>query len=388
MSAPALWLAGSAPARQRAAELIAALPQGAQALTLGPADEPAPDLALGPRPDLAVALEACPPELRPAALLVLEPADPPAGVDGMPCPTLAWGGECPACDAVAPADPQGAAQALLLAAQRGRDWPWLERVNVNLPLRDLLGRYGRLAASVAVNPEVGIDHQALDAMDRGHIAQAKDVLRGRRVSVHMPFMDLSPGSPDPAIARASLERLNQAAGWALELGAIRAVAHLGYSADTHRDLGEFCRRLAAGFAPLAQRLNQGGCLMVVENTFEPGPDVLLAAREAIIQAGGPEVGFCLDVGHAYCFSATTLPDWWQALAPYLGELHLHDNDGTFDYHHPPGCGMVDWDFVGRSLAALEQPPLLTMEPHAEPDLWAFLRGLEKVWGAPPSDPNG
>ena len=132
---------------------------------------------------------------------MLEPQASPAGVDGMPCPTLAWGGACPACDAVAPADAQDAAQALVLAAERGRAWPWLERVNVNLPLRDLLGRYAPLASSVAVNPEVGIDHQALDAMDQEHIAQAKEVLRGRRVSVHMPFMDLSPGSPDPAIAR-------------------------------------------------------------------------------------------------------------------------------------------------------------------------------------------
>ena len=85
---------------------------------------------------------------------------------GLPCPTLAWGGDCPACDAVVPAAPLEAAQALAQAAQEGRSWPWMERVNVNLPLRDLLGRYGPLAATVAVNPEVGIDHQALDAMDQ------------------------------------------------------------------------------------------------------------------------------------------------------------------------------------------------------------------------------
>lgn len=122
--------------------------------------------------------------------------------------------------------------------------------------------------------------------------------------------------------------------------------------------------------------------MVMENTFEPGPAVLLAAREAIVQAGGPAVGFCLDVGHAYCFSPTPLGEWWQGLAPQLQEMHLHDNDGSFDYHRPPGCGLVDWEFLGRSLAEQAEPPLLTMEPHAEPDLWAFLRGLEKVWGLP------
>ncbi|MCB2191862.1 MAG: sugar phosphate isomerase/epimerase [Deltaproteobacteria bacterium] len=388
MSAPVVWLAGSATARKRAASLIAALDGRAQTLTLGPAGGLEPDLVLGPQPDLALALEACPLELRPGALLVLEPDTPPDGVQGLPCPTLAWGAECATCDAVAPAEPAEAAQAMVQAAQEGRSWPWLERVNVNLPLRDLLGRYAPLASSLAVNPEVGMDHQALDSLGEEDLAQAKQVLTGRRVSVHMPFMDLSPGSPDPAVAGLSVQRLQKAAGWALELGAIRAVVHLGYSPDTHRDLGEFCRRLAKGFAPLAERLHQGGCRMVIENTFEPGPEVLLAAREAIIQAKGPEVGFCLDVGHACCFSTTSLPDWWLALAPYLGEMHLHDNDGTFDHHHPPGCGMVDWAFVGRALASLQTPPLLTIEPHFESNLWAFLRGLEKVLGAPSSYPNG
>lgn len=383
MSPPVLWLVGAAPARKRAGALRAALPDDFQAISLGAAGAPEPALDLGPSPDMAIALEACPPELRPAAVLVLDHGQAPAGLEGMPCPTLSWGNACPGCDAVAPADPAGAAQALALAARQGRRWPWLGQVQVNLPLRDLLGRFGSLAASVAVNPEVGIDHQALDNLDQAHVAQAAGMLQGRRVSAHLPFMDLSPGSPDPDIANASLERLKKAAGWALELGAVRAVAHLGYSADTHRDLGQFCRRLALGLAPLAARLQEGGCPMVLENTFEPAPAVLLAAREAILRAGGPAVGFCLDVGHAYCFSATPLHDWWRALAPHLGELHLHDNDGTFDYHHPPGSGVVDWAFLGRAIAALERPPLLTMEPHAEPDLWAFLRGLEKVWGETP-----
>ncbi|BEQ16139.1 sugar phosphate isomerase/epimerase family protein [Desulfoferula mesophila] len=382
MSSPVLWLAGSAPARRRAAALIARLSQSARVLTLGPAGDPAPDLVLGPAPDVTLALEACPPDLRPDALLVLEPNDPPAGAPGLPCPTLAWGGECAACDAPAPADPGAAARALLRAAEQGRAWPWLARVNVNLPLRDLLGRYRRLSATVAVNPEVYIDHQALERLSDADVAQARQAIQSRRVSVHLPFLDLSPGSPDPDIARASLERLNRAADWALQLGAAQAVAHLGYNADTHRDLGEFCRRLGGSFAPLARRLEQGGCRMVMENTFEPGPAVLLAAREAIVQAGGPAVGFCLDVGHAYCFSPTPLGEWWQGLAPQLQEMHLHDNDGSFDYHRPPGCGLVDWEFLGRSLAEQAEPPLLTMEPHAEPDLWAFLRGLEKVWGLP------
>lgn len=94
MSSPVLWLAGSAPARRRAAALIARLSQSARVLTLGPAGDPAPDLVLGPAPDVTLALEACPPDLRPDALLVLEPNDPPPGRRA--CPAPPWPGEASA----------------------------------------------------------------------------------------------------------------------------------------------------------------------------------------------------------------------------------------------------------------------------------------------------
>jgi len=379
---PVIWLAGGPAARARALQVAQALEPGCQPLFIGPPGEPQADLS-APADGLALVLAACPLELRPAALLWLEPGPAPAEAGGLPCPTLAWGAAVAGCDQTAPADPAQAAEALKQAASAGRAWPWLSHVQVNLPLTMLLGRYRPLVEVLAVNPEVGIDAQALDHLGEPEVDQAAGVLTGRRVSVHLPFMDLCPGSPDPAIARTSLERLNRAADWAMRLGAVKAVAHLGYLADTHRDLKAFCSRLAEGLAPLAARLQQGGCPLVLENTFEPAPQVLLSARQAISEAGGPEVAFCLDVGHAHCFSPTPLAAWWEGLAPHIGEMHLHDNDATFDYHQPVGSGVVDWAFIKRCVVALPQPPLLTLEPHAEPDLWASLRGLERVWGQPP-----
>ncbi|MCB2228102.1 MAG: sugar phosphate isomerase/epimerase [Desulfarculaceae bacterium] len=379
--APVIWLAGGPSARARAAGVARGLEPAAKPLFIGPAGEPAPDLD-APLDGLGLVLEACPVELRPVALLCLEPGEARA-LEVLPCPTLAWGQAMPGCDAVAPADPAEAAAALLSAAREGRAWPWLASVQVNLPLTMLLGRYRPLVEVLAVNPEVGIDAQALDRMGEAELAQAAELLKGRRVTVHLPFMDLAPGSPDPAIAAASLGRISQAAEWALILGAVRAVGHLGYLADTHRDLPAFCSRLARGLAPIATRLREGGCELVLENTFEPAPNVLLAARQAIMAAGGPPVGFCLDVGHAHCFTPTPLAAWWEALSPHLGEMHLHDNDATFDTHQPPGCGVVDWAFLKERIASLDPAPVLTLEPHAEPDLWGSLRGLERVWGEPP-----
>jgi len=382
MSAGAIWLYGPARARAAASKWQELLGPDWRLVTLGPPDGPAPDISLGERPDLAQALTACPLELRPRALLLMAAAaQAPAGVAGLPCPTLGLA-PAPGLDQVLPAKPEQAAPLLAAAAGQGRAWPWLERVQVNLPLTYLLGGFRPLVEATAINLEVGLDARALDTLGPAELAQAKGLLAGRRVSVHLPFLDLSPGSADPRVAGVSQERLLAAADWAVQLGAVQAVAHLGYLADVHRSLEAFCGRLAERLAPMARRLHQGGCALALENTFEPSPEVLLAARQALLQAGAPQAGFCLDVGHAACFTKLPLSAWWQALGPQIIELHLHDNDGAFDWHLPPGGGCVDWGLVRQRIKSLERPPLLTLEPHREPHLWASLRALEQVWGQP------
>ena len=170
----------------------------------------------------------------------------------------------------------------------------------------------------------------------------------------------------------------KAADLALRLKAGQAVLHLGYDPRLHRQPEEFVRRLARSLAPMVGKLTKGGCRLVLENCFEPKPEVLLMARRALAEHG--QVGFCLDVGHAMAFSKTSLPDWWRAMSPHLWELHLHDNDGTDDHHLPCGWGSADWDFLGRVLKEQKPRPVLTLEPHKEPHLWASLRNLERLWG--------
>jgi sugar phosphate isomerase/epimerase len=379
-AAPVVWLYGTAAERAKAEAWQEHLGGNLRPLWLGPPGDPAPDLDLGSQPDMVPALESCPLELRPKAFALLA-ADPPAGLDALPCPVLASGG-VEGADQVLPADPDQAAEAIKLAAKNGRAWPWLGELQVNLPLTMLLGSLRPLVEGAPINLEVAIDAQALDSLNQADIALAREMLKGRRISVHLPFMDLCPASPDPAVGRLSQKRLLDAADWALEMGARVAVAHLGYLADTHRDLQAFCKRLGAMMAPLAKRLHQGGCALALENTFEPAPDVILAARQALLDAGAPQVGFCLDVGHASCFNSTPEETWWQAMGPHIIELHLHDNEGDFDWHLPPGQGRVDWARVKSQIEAMDPRPLLTIEPHREPHLWAYLRAFERIWGMP------
>ncbi|MCB2186499.1 MAG: sugar phosphate isomerase/epimerase [Deltaproteobacteria bacterium] len=384
-SLPAIWLYGRAANRARAQGLAQRLAAPARALFLGPPGDPSPDLDLGLDPDLALALEACPPRLRPAALVYLDPAEdpPPLDLDCLPCPLLAWppaGALPPGLTRPLPPGEDEAAREILSQAAQGRHFPWLARVQVNLPLRDLLGRFRPLVEGVEFHPEVGLDAQALDTLGPEDLEVARGLLAGRRVTAHLPFMDLSPGAADTAVGQVASLRLSVAAEWAVGLEARQAVAHLGYWWMIHRDLDAFARRLAEVLGPVAARLAEAGCDLVLENTMEPDPRPLLTAREATAARAGVPVGLCLDVGHVLAFSRTPLAAWWPAVAGHLAELHLHDNDGQDDRHQPPGRGLVDWGFLAREIPRLPRRPVLTLEPHSEPHFWGFLRGLEEVWG--------
>ncbi len=383
--AAVIWIYGGPRARSRAAPLLQALAHQAAPLLLGPPGDPPPQLDLGRRPHLGRALETCPPELRPRACVFLGEAPGGAQLECLPCPVLGWPDQAGP-EGVLPPPPQDAARELLRVAAAGFQSPWLERVQVNLPLVDLLGPYRRLVEELpALNLEIGIDARALDGLGPRDRDRARRLLAGRRLTAHLPFIDLVPGSVDPLVAETAQKRLLAASQWVLDLGAGQAVAHLGFNRVIHHDRRSFCRRLAQGLAPLAERLAQGGCRLVLENVFEPEPAVCLMARQELARVSERPVGLCLDLGHALAFSDTGLESWWRETAPHLGEVHLHDNDGSFDQHLPVGWGVVDWDLVGRGLAGLAQPPVLTLEPHREAHLWASLRGLSRALSPGPAD---
>jgi sugar phosphate isomerase/epimerase len=264
-------------------------------------------------------------------------------------------------------------------ARQGESFPWLERVQVNLPLRGLFGSYGRLAVEWPINPEVGIDAKALDTLRPKHLRFAKEMLEGRRITAHLPFLDLAPGATDPLAAEVVRKRLEKAAIWAVELGATQAVAHLSYNSRIRRDPERYLGHLVENMGPAARVLKEAGAGLALENTIEHEPTILVLARDAMAQAGGGRVGFCLDTGHALAFTNTSLEDWWRAMAPHLIEIHLHDNNGLFDDHLPPGQGKLDWDFIRKRFDQLDPKPVLTLEPHRETHFWASLRGLETVW---------
>ena len=355
---------------------ISTLKKQAEVITLGPDGSPAPDVVIPPGAGLEQALEGCPPQLRPGACLNLAREAMP-GLEGLPCAVFGYAG-AKGPDGELGVRPNEAREKLLKAAEQGREFSWLPKVFVNLPLSDLLGRYQGLATGRAMNFEIGLDGQALDSLGPEEMDKAAGLLRGRRVTVHFPFFDLSPGGVDSLVAEASIKRLGQAVDAATSLKAEACVMHTGYHHPLHRDAAAFAERFKERMAPLTEKLSAAGIDLALENTFEPGPEPLVRCRNLLAAFG--RVGFCLDVGHALCFSRTKLDIWLKALSAHLLEFHLHDNDASDDQHLPVGAGAVDWEMVKQAWDGLGQKPRLTLEPHNEGHLWATLRGLERLWG--------
>jgi sugar phosphate isomerase/epimerase len=305
-------------------------------------------------------------------------------MDCLPCPVLGWNGGAEGEAGLEGALLGGAeagARELLDAVEQNYLPEWLPKVQVNLPLKDLLGPYRALVQALPLNLEVGLDARALDDLGPEDLIKAESLLQGRRITAHLVFMDLAPGSRDPKVRELSRERLLAAADLAGRIKAEQAVAHLGFDHRTSPDLDDWVERAAPVFAELADYLAGKGCRLVLENVFEQDPAVHLLLINAMAKLTPVETGFCLDVGHALAFSSTFLSKWWDSFEPRIWELHLHDNRGNEDEHLPIGWGRVDWSIVVQGLAQMANRPVLTLEPHREPHLWGSLRGMAKLFGA-------
>lgn len=80
----------------------------------------------------------------------------------------------------------------------------------------------------------------------------------------------------------------------------------------------------------------------IENVLEDEPFMIASMMEKITD---PRIHACLDTGHAACMSNVPVIEWVQTLSPYIGHLHIHDNNGNYDDHLPLGAGATDMKAV-------------------------------------------
>ena len=255
-----------------------------------------------------------------------------------------------------------------------------DKVQINIPFHMLWEGYIDRFVDLGLNPEIGLDANAFYQFSRSDFDKIAKQLHRKALTItlHAPFHDLSAGSPDPDIRAITRRRFEQV----LEIVPIftpkAVVCHFGFDQKRHiyfRD--KWIETSLEMWSWLGEQLQDSGSRLMIENVYESSPDDLRTVFERL---QNQNVGFCLDTGHQAAFSQTPLDRWLDSLAPYLGQAHLHDNQGRMDEHLALGQGSIDFETFLSNLKTLRpDPPLITLEPHNEEDLWPGLEYLEKIW---------
>lgn len=251
---------------------------------------------------------------------------------------------------------------------------------VNLPLRYVGEDPGWLDAFIArrLPPEFGLDATAIDRLGEGwHRRTAQRVhAAGLPCSIHLPFEDLRPASPDPLMAEASRQRLLAAVRLANIYEPRHMVGHPSFFPPNNPAQGpdQFAAAIATWEAVLGAAPR---CpLLALENTHDKEPSRLAGLVAELRGSHGTRIGVCFDVGHWHSFAGghakADATRWVEVLGPYIRHCHLHDNLGECDDHAGLGSGSIPWEEMLGLLADLPERPTATLEPHTEDALQCSL----------------
>ncbi|MGM0453234.1 MAG: sugar phosphate isomerase/epimerase family protein [Thermodesulfobacteriota bacterium] len=257
---------------------------------------------------------------------------------------------------------------------------WIvDRVQVNIPFSWLAkDKWYNAFIDNRLNPEIGIDADALDRFGPAEFADIAEKFQSldRTITLHGPFLDLSPGSPDAAIRDVTRRRLEQTVAAAAVFSPETVVCHAGYDKYRYEFIREtWLQRAAETWEKTGEALARHNCRLMLENVYETGPEQL---QWLFSRLNTDNIGCCLDIGHLHVFGHQDLSAWISTLAPHIGQVHLHDNDGNTDQHLGLGRGTI---FI-EAIAALFDParprPVVTLEPHEKSDLTASIQYLRNV----------
>ncbi|MFA7383635.1 MAG: sugar phosphate isomerase/epimerase [Desulfurivibrionaceae bacterium] len=251
------------------------------------------------------------------------------------------------------------------------------RCFINFPFRRLQQELD-FVLSHRIQPEIGLEGDTLYTATGAEYREIAEALAkaGLGCTLHAPFFDLAPGGLDEKILVASRAKLGKAFDLIELFRPASVVCHLNYEENKHgyKESAWFSTSLATWQELLAKAAAHQVPLML-ENTYETGPgqhkNMFTALNSSLAR-------FCLDTGHVSAFAKNSWQDWLPALAPWLGQLHLHDNHGDRDEHLAPGKGSFDFSGLFHYLKEQRLQPLITLEPHTEDDLLASLAALDRM----------
>ncbi len=206
---------------------------------------------------------------------------------------------------------------------------------------DTIDTYLSFIRKETLNLEIYFGSRSFDTLTTEDIVHLEKKLDyGPGLTIHAPFMDLSPGAVDLNIRDVTIKRFLGVLDVAEVLKPEVIVFHSGYDKwRFNNKVHIWLENSLQTWAPINKRALDIGVRIAIENIFEDEPNNLKMLAEAM---DSDNFGICFDTGHFNLFSRLTLKEWLGIIKPYIKELHLHDNLKEGDDHLPIGDGSFDF----------------------------------------------
>jgi sugar phosphate isomerase/epimerase len=225
-----------------------------------------------------------------------------------------------------------------------------------------------------LNLEIFFSAESLDSLKPADISRLKaDLDYNPSLTLHAPHMDLSPGAVDAKIRGVTLERFSHVLDIAKHLRPRNVVFHSGYEKWKYaHNVHTWLESSLKTWRELSEKAHEAETKIAIENIFEDEPDNLRLLMEEL---NSETFGICFDTGHCNLFTTKPLSAWLESLSPYIIELHLHDNDGSFDSHLPVEDGTFNFSELFESLKG--KNIVYTVEARTPQDVMKSMERLRK-----------
>lgn len=205
---------------------------------------------------------------------------------------------------------------------------------------------------------------AVNLEDETAVGQAsRQMAKVENRVLHAPFNELCPAAIDPEVVKLTRKRYEQAWAMAQKLDIDRVVVHSGYVPLVY--FPQWFVEKSVAFWKDFLKDKPENARFLLENVLEGEPDMTASIVEAV---DDPRLRLCLDIGHANSeVSNIPVEIWVRRWAPRLGHVHIHNNEGGWDFHNGLPDGTILMAETLRLLEELAPDATWTLESlEAEP----------------------
>lgn len=176
-------------------------------------------------------------------------------------------------------------------------------------------------------------------------------------SLHGPFLDLKPSSPDENIRRVSYDKYLRTIKIANELNMDYVIFHSQINPYLSEPfISSLNNSQSKDFwKMITDEMKSFKGIILIENIFEESPKML---KDYMDTLNIENIKVNLDIGHAR-LGKSSLEEWISELKEYIAYIHLHWNDGKYDQHIEPKN--QDIDYIKSLLIKYNINPVISLE---------------------------